>query len=439
MIGACSARGAALATALLVVALLIVPRSAIATPAVQSGALAHGGTYLIAPDSGAPVVALDLWFRAPDDGYDGLTPGLARVAVTAAAAAKLASGKTLAATVTQAGGQLSIEVFPDLVSVGVVVPTTAARRVLASLTAAYFAPAIDDTALHAALSDATVISVQQHYESDALAHDLLFSRLFASKPANEAPIPLAIGALANITLGEVNAFAQRAFRASNAFLTLAGDVDPTMIAVVTDGNGAGPPEAPIDAIPVSPLPAPTTFAGAEPATGIAWIGPPIADERAATALDFVADYLFRPSVGVLSNALDRSGVQADLRGQFVTLHSPGVMLVTLEGAGDSSAQAAVLQGVAALEQPMSSAAFAAAREAFIYHFNVDTQTPDEQADMLGWYAAEGAAGYAPGGDDYNRIARSLDPDFVAATVRKYLAHPVIVQIVPGSSPSGTAS
>ena len=182
--------------------LLVAPHSASATPAVQSGALAHGGTYFISVDSAAPVAAVDLWFRAPDDGYDGQTPGLARVAATAAAAAKLASGKTLAEMVTQAGGRLSIEVFPDVVEVGVVVPTSAARRVLASLTAAYFAPGIDDAALHAALTDATVLAVQQQYEADLLAHDLLFARMFASKPANEPPIPLSLTAISHVTLDE---------------------------------------------------------------------------------------------------------------------------------------------------------------------------------------------------------------------------------------------
>ncbi len=419
--------------------LLVAPHSASATPAVQSGALAHGGTYFISVDSAAPVAAVDLWFRAPDDGYDGQTPGLARVAATAAAAAKLASGKTLAEMVTQAGGRLSIEVFPDVVEVGVVVPTSAARRVLASLTAAYFAPGIDDAALHAALTDATVLAVQQQYEADLLAHDLLFARMFASKPANEPPIPLSLTAISHVTLDETKTFAQRAFRASNAFLTLAGDVDPSVLSVVTDGDGAGAPEPPIDATPVSPVPAPSTQPGAEPVVGIAWVGPPISDERAATALDFVADYLFRPNFGLVWRAVDRSGARVDVRGQFVTLHSPGVMLVTLEGSDGESTQTQVLQAVSALRQPMDSAAFAAAREAFIYHLNSDTQAPDEQADMLGWYAAEGAASYAPGGDEYDRVARSLDPDFIAATVRRYLASPVVVRIVVGASQGGTST
>ncbi|HEY9086404.1 MAG TPA: insulinase family protein [Candidatus Tyrphobacter sp.] len=432
------ARRGALVLALVPGMLLAIPRSTTATPAVESGALAHGGTYMIAVDAAAPVAAIDLWFRAPDDGYSGETPGLARIAATAAAAAKLASGKTLAETVTQAGGQLSIQVFPDLVTVGAIVPTLAARRVLASLTAAYFAPAIDAAALHAATSDATVIAVQQHYEGDVLVQDLLFSRLFASKPANEPPVPLAIDALSHVTLQEASAFAQRAFRASNAFLTVAGAVDPTILAAVTDGNGPAPAQAPIDAIPVSPLPAPTTQEGSGPAIGIAWIGPPISDERAATALDFVADYLFRERVGTVSAALDRSGTRIDLNGQFVTLHSPGVMLVTLEGTDDASAQTQVLRAVSALQQPMDPAAFAAAREAFLYHLDVDTQTPGEQADMLGWYAAEGAASYAPGGDEYERITRSLDPGYVAATVRRYLSNPTVVRIVVGSSSGGAS-
>ena len=70
-------------------------------------------------DAGSPTAAVDVWFRAPDNGYGTPVPGLARVAATAAAAARLESGRSLAELVAQSGGRLTIEVFPDIVGIGI--------------------------------------------------------------------------------------------------------------------------------------------------------------------------------------------------------------------------------------------------------------------------------------------------------------------------------
>jgi predicted Zn-dependent peptidase len=417
----------------------LAPSVAFALPALQSGSLPHGGTYYVAPDTQAPTAAIDLWFRAPADGYDGLTPGIARIAAAAAAATRLANGRTLAESVAQAGGNLSISVFPDLVSIGVIVPPPAAQRILASMTAAYFAPQVDAASLGAGEKDTVVQVVQQQYEADVLAQDALFGSLFVAGPASQPPVPFSTSDVTHIELGAVESFAQRAFRSSNAFLTLAGNVNDEMLSVVTDGTGAATPDLPIDSRP-APSARATTTQGEEPGIGIAWLGPPIADERAATALDFVADYLFNSSDGTVIGAMRRSDAQAYLHGQFITLHDPGVMLVTIQGSDDQSLEQLVLQAVADLQKPLEPATFDAAREAFLYHITAQTQTPGEEADMLGWYAAEGAASYAPGGEDYQRIARSLDPDFVAQTVRRYLLHPATVRVVvPASSQEGSST
>lgn len=419
-------------------AALFVPSLAGAQPAIENGALPHGGSYLIAGDPSSPTTALDLWFRAPDSGYGTPVPGLAQVSATAAAAAKLESGRTLAESVQDAGGRLSISVFHDIIGISVVVPAADARPALASLTAAYFKPSIDAGAVHSAQSDATILAVQQQYEPDELVHDLLFAQLFEAGAAHDPPIPFSVSDISQITLDEVSAFAQRAFRAGNAFLTLSGDVDPTMLSAVTVGD-IGVPDAPIAGTPARTVPAPLSQEGPEPSIGLAWIGPPIADERAATALDFIADYLFRPGTGTFARQLVQNGSDVGLNGQFITLHDPGVLVVTVEGSDDARLQEQIVDAISALEQPLSATDFAAAREAFIYHVNEDTQTAAEEADNLGWYAAEGAAAYAPGGELYDSTAASLDPEFVAATVRRYLTQPAVVRIVPAAAPKGSSS
>ena len=107
------------------------------------------------------------------------------------------------------------------------------------------------------------------------------------------------------------------------------------------------------------------------------------------------------------------------------------------GDAAKSAKQRVLDELTKLEKPMDPAAFAAAREAFLYHLASDTQTPQEQADNLGWYAAEGNATYAPGdaNGSYIAKARELDPAYVSDIVRRYSKNAVTVTLVVNSKES----
>jgi predicted Zn-dependent peptidase len=403
---------------------------ALAAMPQQQGALPRGGSYVLAPDPTVGDAAIGLWFRAPAAGYDNATPGIANLAATAAAVAPLASGKSLYALVHSVGGDLNIAVYPDIVGIGAVVPASAARRVVAAITAAYFAPAVDENAVKTARANAAVLGVQQRYESDTTLHDLLFAQLFAGGPAHYPTLPTSVSALTSISAPQVNDFAKRAFRSENGVLTLTGNVDASSISAVTDGDAKGAMDAPFDS-PLAPSPASATTTGAVDGVGLAWIGPPISDEKAATAMDFVADYLFRDESGVVSQALDQAKSDALVIGQFITLHDPGIMVVTVGGDHEKQAEQKVLSALQAMQQPMDRATFEAAREAFLYHVAADTQTPQEQADNLGWYTVEGNLAYAPGipNGAYERAARSLDPQYVADVVRRYLGKPVVVDLI----------
>jgi predicted Zn-dependent peptidase len=310
------------------------------------------------------------------------------------------------------------------------VPSPAARRVVAAMTAAYFAPRIDDAAVKAARNDAAVLAVGQRYSVELTLHDLLFEQLFSQGPAHFPALPDSVAAIAKIPAGDVAAFAKRAFRSGNALLTLAGNVDASSIAAVTDGSGGADRDSPLDSAP-SGSSNETTASGSVAGVGLAWVGPPISDEKAATALDFIADYLFRDRTGIVTRALDADKSDAYVAGQFITLHDPGVMLVTIDAANAKNVKTQVLAQLAKMQQPMDARTFEAAREAFLYHIASDTQTPPEQADNLGWYSAEGSAGYAPGdaGGEYARTARGLDPQYVSDVVRRYLKNPVTVDLI----------
>jgi predicted Zn-dependent peptidase len=420
----------ALAVMLGVSAGIAVPGAASESAQQQAGSLPRGGLYVLRPDTTVGAAAVSLWFRAPGAGYDNALPGISRLAATAAAAAPLASGKSLYALVHSLGGDLNINVYPDIVSVDALVPSASARRVVAAMTAAYFAPAIDESSVKTAQRDAAVLAVQQRYTSGLTLHDMLFEQLFSAGPAHYPPIPNTVPQITRITPADVDAFAKRAFRSSNAVLALAGNIDASSLDAVTDGGGTPGMDAPIDST-LSSSRGESTLTGSVDGFGLAWAGPPIADEKAATALDFLADYLFRDETGVVSRELAASKDDAYVNGQFITLHDPGVMVVTVGGDAAKAAKQRVLDALAKLEVPMDPATFAAAREAFLYHLASDTQTPQEQADNLGWYAAEGNATYAPGdaAGSYAAKARELDPAYVAEIVRQYLKNPVAITLV----------
>lgn len=395
----------------------------------QTGALPRGGTYVISPDSTVASAAIGLWFRAPGAGYDDSTPGIADLAATAAAVAPLASGKSLFALVHSVGGELNVEVYPDIVGIAVVVPASAARRVVAAITAAYYAPAVDDVAVKTARANAAVLGVQQRYETDATLHDLLFKQIFAGGPAHYPPLPTSVAQITGVSTAQISDFAKRAFRSENSILALTGNVDASSLTAVTDGSGAGRMDPPFDST-LAAVPASATALGLVGGIGLAWIGPPISDEKAATALDFIADYLFRDETGVVSKALDQAANDALVVGQFITMHDPGVMVVTIGGGHAEAARDRVLGALSAMKTPLDAQTFNAAREAFLYHIASDTETPQERADNLGWYGVEGNAAYAPGIVDgtYARSVRALDPAYVADIVKHYLATPVVVNM-----------
>lgn len=399
----------------------------------QTGALPRGGSYVLDPDPTVGAAAIGLWFRAPGAGYDNATPGISNLAATAAAVAPLASGRSLYALVHSLGGELNIQVYPDIVGIAAVVPASATRRVIAGMTAAYFAPKLDDTAIKTARANAAVLGVQQRYESDNTLHDLLFKQIFANGPAHYPPLPDSVSQLTAISTAQASDFAKRAFRSDNAVLTLTGNVDASSIGAVTDGNGTGAMDSPYDST-ISKTPASATATGSIDGVGLAWIGPPISDEKAATALDFIADYLFRERTGVVSKSLDASRSDGLVAGQFITLHDPGVMVVTIGGGREKQTEQRVLAALQTMAQPMDQQTFDAAREAFLYHVATDTQTPQERADNLGWYSVEGNLQYAPGitSGSYERAARTLDPQYVADTVRRYLQNPVVVDLIAAS-------
>ncbi|HZZ66512.1 MAG TPA: hypothetical protein VFE17_13480 [Candidatus Baltobacteraceae bacterium] len=407
----------------------------------QVGTFAGGGTYVVHPDGNAPTVAVDLWYRAPSAGYDNATPGISRLAVAAVAASAPLHGTSLAELITRVGGSLSLNVYPDIVMVGVSVPSWQLAPVLHALTGAYFSPQISEAGYRTAVRDCAVAAAESHFDSDRLLQDALFVHLFSSGPGHVAPIPGSAQDFARIPLAQAQTFAQRAFRRSNVTLAITGSVAGQWLssaAAPSLQNGVAAGDPPFDSTP-SNANVDVTQVAQVTGVGLAWTGPPIADPKAATAMDFVADYLFDADHGTVATALRKRFPQSFINGQFITLHNPGVLVVTASGAPAPALRAAIADAVNAMQQPLGERDFQAARTAFIYHILSQTQTPASQADNFGWYGAEGNLEYAPSGEssEYFTAARALDPGYVSGTVKRYLQKPAVVQLI--STPHGTTT
>ncbi|MBC5810907.1 MAG: insulinase family protein [Candidatus Eremiobacteraeota bacterium] len=395
-----------------------------------TGSLGTGGRYIVRTYSGAPVTAIALWYRAPSTGFASKArPSVARLAAQTVAASKPLIGDALGSQVRAAGGRLGISVYGDTVSVDVVVPSPAARRIARALTSAYFAPVVTDGGFQQARKDVAQEALLESFNAEAVVRDALFGVLFEKGPHHYP----ALGdpkEIAGIPLADVRSFAERAFRSQNAVIVVSGAADGT----IATAFAAGRPASDTFAEPEKPS-AETLSSAYQPAVqpfdvaggGYGWLGPGIALEREATAMDFIADYLFHGDTGTVSQAIAAIDPTAVVFGQFVTLNDPGVLFVAYSGKDAAPLQAKVDGGLAAIKEPLASSAFAAAVDAFQYHLLSDVQTPSQLADVFGWYTVEGNPRYAPvpGYDSgtYFAAARSLTPEFVAEVARKYLGKP----------------
>jgi predicted Zn-dependent peptidase len=391
-----------------------------------TGTLAGGGTYLIRPAGGPAVAAVALWYRAPAGGFEtDAVPGLGRLAANAVAASKPVTGTALSQFVRQIGGRLSVTAYPESIAVSLLVPADRAADAVRAMTRSYFAPVLSDAGLALARQNVLEDGVIRGFDNNATITDALYASLFASGPAKIPPYGSS-AAFATVTLDTVRSYAERAFRPANAKLIVTGSVDASVLSNALpgrDGAAAGAETAAPEALadPAGPVAAP----GPEPGFGRAWAGPPISDEREATAFDFIADYLFYPDTGSVQKAVRNSG--SSLVGTFVTYHDPGVFLLTSAGGDQAAVHAAVDAALDAIRRPLDAAAFATARRQFLYHILSDAETPSALADTYGWYAVEGNPSYAPGEGGatgrYLSAAAALTPEFVAATAAKYLDRP----------------
>jgi predicted Zn-dependent peptidase len=432
--------GALAPTALVLLSLLPVQAASLGAN-VTMGDLPSGGTYIVRSSNAVPVAAIELWYRAPSTGFASTpVPSLARLAAEVVVASRPLAGKSLGTFVSDLGGRISVSVYADSIEISALVPSPSAAGVVRAMTTAYFAPVVTQDGFTEAQRSVTEEAFLDSFNADTVTRDAIFSSLFSAGPAHY-PVLGDPQAIAAISYDTILAFAQRAFRSQNAVLVVNGAVDPSISNSAAIGRTAGSDKnsspAAEPAVPSVLASVPQSVIHPLDQTGGAygWVGPPIADEREATALDFIADYLFRPDAGTVSRRVALVHPDADIEGQFITLHDPGVFLVSYTSGDPDSVKTSIDAGLVGMRMPLDRRVFAAALDAFAYHLLSDLQTPVSIADNFGWYTVEGDSAYAPGASGeagaYFRALQTLTPEFVAGVARKYLGKPgVTVQLLP---------
>jgi predicted Zn-dependent peptidase len=418
----------------------IMPAAATAPVAasnVASGALAGGGQYIISHTESAPVAAIALWYRAPSSGFDAAgVPGLGRLAAATVAASAPVTGTPLGRYISEIGGRIAISSYPDSVAISALVPAESAADVVHAMTVSFFAPVVSAEGLKLAQRDVGEEAFFRQFNPEQTIDDALDGALFSDGPARFPSLGPSAD-VSKINFDQVRTYAERAFRPANAVLVITGAVDASVLATAVPGHAdpAPHPEPPLQAHFVQ-QPPPVSTTGVEAGQGLGWVGPAIHDEREATALDFISDYLFRSDTGTVQRAI--AGTKSSVSGKFVTYHDPGVLLVTISGGDVATTRKIVDDALAVARKPLDKPTFAAARDAFMYHMLSDIETPGGMADTLGWYTVEGNQAYAPGAagqaSKYFAVAGSLTPAFVAATVNKYLGQPGAVVAVEAGKP-----
>ena len=395
---------------------------------------AHPARTIVQTGDGPPLAAVELWFRAPSVGFGEPLVGIAQLAAESVASS-VGHGEPLAALVQDSGGRLQITAFTDSVQVSAVVPAASAARIARAAFDDYTRPALTQDGFKRARESVAVEAAEAQSDPDVQLRAKLFASLFAQGPDRYTTLPT-VKLLGALNYEEIVAFAKRAFRAENAVAVVTGIGESESIVSALGGVGTGEPaETPAESARAS---APLSTAGdsaAGPALGMAFTGPPITDQRAATAMDFLADYLLDSKSGTIAKALQGVAPAASVSGQFITLHNPGVLLVEVVGDASDATREAVEQALQRVQRPLDVQTFETARRAYVYHVLHDLQSAQAQADNLGWYAVEGSPSYAPfnGGEDgeYLALARALTPAFVAQVARTYLqAAPAIATLAP---------
>jgi predicted Zn-dependent peptidase len=430
------------------------PRAAAADVELAPGEtiLSNGLTTQVRQATASGAVAIEVWIRCPADGWSASQPGIARLTALAVLASKN-GGSSLRDVVHSHGGDVNISVFQTATEVAILAPVGDAPALQDELVRRVFHASLDASAFEDArtrLAEEQAAVAQSTVET---LRDQVFAVMFSSGPLHDSTFG-DVRSLKAMTLDEVRGFAGRSYAAQNAAVVTLGngnaaDLNSRLAASAAsmpaseNATAFAMPASTVASIPAQPIAVSTMLADV-PGVALGWVGPPIADQKAATAMDFLSDYLADQRAGVLVRAALQTDAGAVLAGQFVTLENPGVFFVSVTGENvvPATMEKALRDALRPVtDRPLSRDEFSRALGAYETRLLLQMDSPQGLADNYGWYFAQNAPGYAPSATDatlggrYFANAASLSADYVHDVARRYLgAEPVVITLVPQPRP-----
>ena len=420
------------------------------TPALPATELAPGETVLsdgltmeVRHASGSGAVALEIWIRCPANGWTSSQPGIARLTALAAVDAK-SGNTTLRDTVHARGGEVGVSIFQTATEFVVLSPADQAPVLEDALMRAVFRPSIDAAALDQARTRLAAEQAISAQSAAAVLRDKVFATIFTNGPLHDAPLGDA-KLLQSASLTEIRDFAAHSYVPSASAAIALGNGDANVLSAhiaAASPSEAGSSTLPASAIGAAPaVPIALTNPNVDgPGVALGWAGPPISDRRAATAMDFLSDYLTDAKTGLFASAATSTNARASIDGQYVTLEQSGLFFVSATGTGvDPATMEKSLRDALGqvLDRPISHGSFAASLSAYETRLLRQMDSPQGLADNYGWYFAMNAPSYAPSATDvslsgeYFAAAASLTPDYVRYVAHRYLGvAPVVVTISP---------
>ena len=424
---------------------------ALAGPELAPGetVLSDGLTMEVRHATGSGAVALEIWVRCPANGWSATEPGIARLTALAVIDSKN-GGSSLRDAVRSRGGEVGLSIFQTATEFVVLSPADQAPALADALMHAVFRPSIDAAALDQAKTRLAAEQAQAGQSSDAVLRDKAFATIFPTGPLHDSTLgdPKF---LQSATLAEVRFYASRSYApGASAVIALGnGDADALRAHIVSAAPPAGPgspmPASAIVGAPAQPIGL-TNPDVDSPGVALAWAGPPISDRRAATAMDFLSDYLADSRAGAFATAATAVTPGASIEGQFVTLEQNGLFYVTAFGAGvDPATMQRSLRNAVDQVTGRQLPNFSQALSAYETRLLRQMDSPQGLADNYGWYFAMNAPSYAPSATDvslsgeYFAAAASLTPDFVRDVARRYLgAAPAVITLTPAKPSTASA-
>lgn len=408
--------------------------------------LPNGLEVILAEDHAAPVVAVDIWYRAGSrfekPGHTGLARLFERLMFTGTTSAPPGE---YARRINQAGGQLSAEVLDDISRFGNVLPSDQLPLGLWLEADRMHGLSLIDTVFRsqreAAIEERQSRIDTQPYSAAFLggiytAYDSATCFGYAHPPVGS------VADLNRLTLAEAQQFYQTYYTPKSARLVVAGDFDPAtakrLVEQMFGGlSGGEPPAAPACGGADSPRPASAALRLSDRAATLGAAGlffrVPAHAHADTPALDLLAIVLARGQTSLLRARLSRdtplaAAAQADI---FVKRDGPsvfGVFLVAGEGVSPDTLQRRLAEVLGSLpDSGLSAADLARAQQIYsatvissrqrmqeigesLQHAAAFHQSPDAVNTDLARYQAVSL-------DDLRRVARTyLRPDKAVAIV-----------------------